>query len=84
MQIKKMSDSNSKKLKSFSLFYSRWTAKAMIFCISKPIEQNHKDLLLIPCNLSIYPKEMGRAWLKLCQQKIFLKIYLLTQDLRNV
>lgn len=61
MQIKKNGRLQALRNGSLSaFFYFRLTIKA-IFCISKAIEQNHKELLLILCNLSINPKEMGRV-----------------------
>lgn len=58
MQIKKWQLLRNGSLSAF--FYFRLTVKTMIFCISKAIEQNGKDLLLISCNF-ISPEEMERT-----------------------
>lgn len=57
MQIKKWQLLRNGRLSAF--FYFRLTVKT-IFCISKAIEQNRKDLLLISCNF-ISPEEMERT-----------------------
>lgn len=86
-----MADSNSKKWKSvFQPFFSDWLSKLLCFASLKQVGKNHKDDLLfilvlsvIPCNLPIYHKEMGRACLKRCLHGSFFKDQL-SQDLRNV